>query len=452
VTTQPGLAEGQPDHAGPDAAGSEGVGERRAGLGVPSKAFAPLVLYSFIVLGLPDGAIGTAWPVLRKGFGAPLADLGVALLIGTVGSTLSASVAGLAFARLGARATILLAGTAGFIGALGIAVSPTFWVFAVSCAFIGLAAGLLDSTVNTTVTKTGRNRLLNMVHGSYGVGATLAPLVVTAAVLAGSWRASYCVILAAEALLVTAWWAAGRSGPGRRTAAAERPGGASLGTGIVAPGGQLAVVPAPPAAPSEGLPRSGTGPEGLRHTRPHAAFVVGLGLLVFMVYTGLEVSAGQWSPSFDRGVMHMGAGTTGLVTFGYWGSLTVARFALAVPRKAVPPRSVVRWGCAASLLGAALVWWRPAAALAPIGLVVVGAALAGVFPALIALTPARVGEERAHYVIGWQIGAAGIGGSAISALFGVVFQNFGLAQFGPALVAVAALLVVGSLVLEKAAP
>jgi fucose permease len=179
------------------------------------------------------------------------------------------------------------------------------------------------------------------------------------------------------------------------------------------------------------------------------AVAVGLGLVVFMVYTGMEVSAGQWAASFDRGPLHLGAGAAGLATFGYWGALTLVRLALALPRRRVPPLSVVRWGCATATLGAALVWWRPATVVALLGLIVIGAALAGVFPALVALTPARVGDEMARHVIGWQIGAAYVGGSGISAIFGVLFQQYGLKNFGPALVTVGVALIIGSLMLER---
>ena len=389
------------------------------------RSFDALVLYAFVVLGLPDGTIGTAWPVLRKDFGAPLADLGIVLLVGTLGSLASSSVAGLLFGRFGTRAMVILGASAGAMGALGVVVSPSFVVFVVSGCLIGVSAGLLDSTCNTAVALSGRNRLLNMLHGSYGVGTTVAPLIVTAALLAGSWRASYGVVLGAELALVVAWWAAGRVAPiGRPRATGPTPGLATDGTAVQA-GGR------PPSS------------------RRRLALVVGLGLAVFMVYTGFEGSAGQWEPSFDRGVLHMGAGATGLATFGYWGGLTAARFALAVPRRPFSPLSIVRWGCSVALGGAGLVWWRPAAIVAVLGLVVIGAALAGVFPALIALTPSRVGEDFAHHVIGWQIGAAGLGGSAISAIFGVIFQRFGLHELGPALVAVAAALVVGSFALEK---
>jgi fucose permease len=182
------------------------------------------------------------------------------------------------------------------------------------------------------------------------------------------------------------------------------------------------------------------------------AVTVALGLIVFMVYTGFEVSAGQWEPSFDRGPLHLGTGATGLATFGYWGALTAARFALAAPRRPLSQGAIVRWGCVVGLAGAMVVWWRPSTVVTLLGLVVIGGALAGVFPALVALTPSRVGEEMARHVIGWQIGAANIGGSAISAVFGAVFQHYGLKYFGPVLVVVAVLTLLGVLVLERAAP
>jgi fucose permease len=405
-----------------------------AGLSV--KSFDALTLYSFVVLGLPDGTLGTAWPSAREGFGAPLAYLGVVLLVGTVGSVLSSSLAGTFFGRLGPRVTIMLAGAVGGLGALGVVLSPSFVVFVLAGGLIGVAAGLLDSTVNTSVAMTGRNRLLNMVHGAYGAGTAIAPLVVTASVLAGSWRGSYVAVLAGELALVAAWWMAGR-----RANLALR---ANLA--------RLAKLARRPKGPCLAGPLSGasTGPGPVARQGRRLVLLVGLGLVVFMVYTGFEVSAGQWSPSFERSVLHMSPGATGLATFGYWGSLTLARFGLALPRKPVASGSVVRWGCLLALGGAALIWWRPAAVVALLGLVVVGAALAGVFPALVALTPARVGGEFAYHVIGWQIGAASIGGSAISALCGLAFERWGLGELGPALVAAAVALVAAGVLLDRA--
>jgi fucose permease len=84
-----------------------------------------------------------------------------------------------------------------------------------------------------------------------------------------------------------------------------------------------------------------------------------------------------------------------------------------------------------------------------IGFVILGAALGGVFPALIALTPDRVGSEHAARVIAWQIGAAASGGAAISAIIGLFIDAINLSVLGPSLTALAVVLVIGSALLDR---
>jgi fucose permease len=419
-----------------------------------------MALYAFVALGLPDGLIGTAWPAVRQSFGAPLADLGLVLSVGTVGSVASSSVAGLLLSRLGLARAVVLAGSIGASGVLLIALSPNLWVFVAGGWAFGVASGLLDSSLNVAIALAGRNRLLNVLHGCYGIGTTIGPLVVTLALLAGSWRPSYLVALLAEVLLVAGWLLAGRHlarrSPVRPPALGTRPAPA-LVAALTKPFGAeptLLVTSSAKEALWKQQPSAKDGRSTGKHrpVRSSAAGTVVLGLVVFAVYTGCEVSAAQWEPSFDRSVLHLGASATGLATFGYWGALTLARFALALPKRSLRPAFIVRWGCAIAVGGAGAVWWRPAPVVALVGLIVIAASLAGVFPALVTLTPLRVGEQLAHHVIGWQIGAASIGGSLISAALGEIFQRWGLVNFGPSLVVVAFALVLGTAALQRRRP
>jgi hypothetical protein len=113
---------------------------------------------------------------------------------------------------------------------------------------------------------------------------------------------------------------------------------------------------------------------------------------------------------------------------------------------------VVRWGSGIAVLAAAAIWWQPGVAVTVAAFVVLGGALAGVFPALIALTPVRLGDQRAHDVISWQVGAAAAGGAGLSALIGLLIGTTSLAALGPAITILALIVVAAELILNRLAP
>ena len=319
---------------------------------------------------------------------------------------------------------LAVAGLLAALGYTGYAVAPGLWLVLAVSVLLGVSAGMMDGGLNTAVALTGRQRLLNLLHGAYGVGTALGPLVVTAAILTGSWRPAYLVQVCLD-LAMAALWLRQRRRERRRDPA-------------------LAPAPAP-ATVTEPHPAA-------RWSRRRYRAVVVAGMSVFFVYTGLEVGAGQWEASFCRGQLHMSAGATGLAVFGYWGALTAVRIGLALLPRPVPPQAVVRWGSGIAVLAAATIWWRPNVAVAVIGFVVLGGALAGVFPALISLTPVRLGEQRAHNVISWQVGAAAAGGAGLSAVIGLLIGTTSLAALGPAITILALIVVATELILNRLAP
>ena len=379
-----------------------------------------LSLGSFVILGLPDGVLGTAWPSMRATFGAPVGDLGLILLITTIGSVLVTAVVGPLIRRLGVPTLLAVAGLLAAIGYAGFAAAPGLWLVLSVAVLLGASAGMMDGGLNTAVALTGRQRLLNLLHGAYGVGTAIGPLVVTAAILTGSWRPAYLVQVVLD-LGMAALWLRQR----RRDRALA------------------AVTPPPDPVASSSQPS-----DGWSRRRYTGAVIAGMS--VFFVYTGLEVGAGQWEASFCRGHLHLSAGATGLAAFGYWGALTAVRIGLAL--RTVRPQAVVRWGSGIGVLACAVIWWQPGAAVTVAAFAVLGGALAGVFPALIALTPVRLGAQRAHNVIAWQVGAAAAGGAGLSAIIGLLIGAISLAVLGPAIVVLAVILVAAELILDRLAP
>ena len=131
----------------------------------------------------------------------------------------------------------------------------------------------MDAGLNTAVALSGRTRLLNLLHGAYGVGTALGPLVVTAAILTGSWRPAYLTLTALDlviARLLAAALAAGRPGPGPGRPGPGRPGPGRPGPGWSGPG------PSPgrsdPGRQSPGCPAAlgpGVVPTPLRRSGSH---------------------------------------------------------------------------------------------------------------------------------------------------------------------------------------
>ena len=403
-----------------------------------------LSLGSFVVLGLPDGMLGTAWPSMRQSFGAPIADLGLVLLVITIGSVAVSVVVGALIRRFGVPALLAASGACAALGGTGFALAPGMGLVFAVAVLLGAAAGMMDGGLNTAVGLSGRPRLLNLLHAAYGVGTTVGPLLVTVAIVISSWRPAYAALVVLDLVIAASWLAQRRAE--RARAGAPPPAAARQAPGPPAPGGPA------PDAPAPGGPTAGTGHPGDAWSRRRSTFVIAVGMAIFFLYTGVEVAAGQWEASFCRGNLGLSAAAAGIATFGFWGALTGARIMWALLPRPVRPSRIVGWGSAVAVLATAVIWWQPGVPVTLASFVLLGAALAGVFPALIAMTPGRIGRGRAQHVIAWQVGAAAAGGSGLSALIGLLIGLAGLPVLGPSLTVLAILLAGGTVALERVAP
>ena len=117
---------------------------------------------------------------------------------------------------------------------------------------------------------------------------------------------------------------------------------------------------------------------------------VQLGALAFFVYSGVELGAGHWAYSIlvqSRGVSASGAG---LVVTAYWASIFIGRVLAGFVVERVGGVRLVRFATALAAIGAVLF----ATSALPdfvnaVGLVLVGLAIAPIYPGLMSETPRR---------------------------------------------------------------
>jgi fucose permease len=162
-----------------------------------------------------------------------------------------------------------------------------------------------------------------------------------------------------------------------------------------------------------------------------------MGIVLFFVYTGLEVTAGQWAFTLLTESRGVAITTAGGAVGAYWGSLTLGRLAFGALARRRAPLALLRIGTGLAPAAAALVSLRAGTAADVAGLALLGFALAPIFPLLISLTPQRVADGYADHAVGFQVAAAYLGAAALPGAAGAMAHAAGLEVLGPFMLAAA---------------
>ncbi|GAP13406.1 fucose permease [Longilinea arvoryzae] len=354
-----------------------------------------LAFIAFISLGLPDGLMGVAWPSVRHQFSQPLDSLGYLLIAGTIGYTLSSFFSGKIMSRLGVGGLLAAscALTAGSL--LGYTLAPVWWVMVGLALFAGMGGGAIDAAINTYVAAHFAEGLMQWLHASFGVGITLGPIIMTLGLKnTGAWRTGYLEVGSAQLLLAVCFIL---------TAAMWR-------------NGQSAGKEAERNLADYHTPLS----ETLREPR------VWLSILLFFLYTGMEVILGNWAYTLLTESRGIAPQTAGLWTGSYWATFTLGRMLAGLYTRRIGGRKLVAGSLLLALIGGLLLWWNPSNTVGLVGVATIGFAIAPVFPALVSLTSDRVGLKHAANTIGMQISASGLGAALLSSLAGVLARRISL--------------------------
>lgn len=351
-----------------------------------------LAYIAFISLGLPDGLLGVAWPSIRADFGLPLDALGFLLVSATTGYLISSFLSGVLMARLGVGGLLAVSCALTGAGLIGYTLVPAWWMMVLLGTVAGLGAGAIDAGINTYIAANHGEGLMQWLHASFGIGVTLGPIIMTAGLSSlGSWRVGYDVVGTAQIALAICF---------ALTARLWRQ---------------------PDERKEQRLTDYKT-PLLETLQRPQ----VWLSLLMFFLYTGIELCLGHWGYTLLTEARGMAAEAAGLWVGSYWGAFTLGRVLAGLYARRLGVHRVLKFSLAAALLGAILVWWSPLPLIGLMGITLTGFAIAPIFPALVSGTSKRVGAAYAANTIGMQIGAAGLGGTVLPGVAGILARRIAL--------------------------
>lgn len=355
----------------------------------------------FIVMGMMNSLLGVAWPSIRQTFGLPLDALVALLAASTIGYSAGSVLTSRLITRIGAGWSLLLATFLGAVGVLGYVLAPGWWVMVAFGLLTGWANGTISTVLNITVAATGTVRVMNWMHACFGIGATIGPLLMTAIIGAGgSWRLGYAISAGTYVALALLYFTVVRTMTFR---------GLSHGAG---------------SDLSERPTRLG---ETLRLP------IVWLSILLFLLYTGVETTAGQWLFTWFTESRAATAYAAGLMTSSFWAMLTIGRLVFGAGAAQIGVERLLRL----SMVGVVLATLMLLVRSLPLGFLAIGLmglSLAVIFPTLTSDTPHRVGARHAANTIGLQAGAAAFGLALLPGLAGVLAERVGLEALGPFLV------------------
>ena len=363
-----------------------------------------VALGAFVVLGLPDGILGTVWPTTRDDFGRSQDDFGLLIVGFAAGYTAASLASGHLTDRWGVDRSLRASVATSCVGLLVMVTAPNWWVVVAGFALLGLGDGGIDAGINAWVALTRGPRAMGLLHAAYGVGATAGPLLATAFVVgADSWRGPFVVVAVLEVAVLVAVVRLPTSFDG-----------ASVNPEVEA---------------------NANGDGGPARLAP-------LMIAWFAFYVAAEVTVGQWSFSLLTEGRDVTDGVAGVLVASYWGGLTLGRLALGAFGDRWRPERVMTTVTAVAVFATGLYWLDPAgtgAAMLP----VLGGAFAVMFPIVVNRTPVYLGAARSNRIVGYQLASSSVGFVVIPSAVGVLADREGIEVTGP--VAFATVLVMAAL-------
>ncbi|SGZ48258.1 CIC11C00000002996 [Sungouiella intermedia] len=293
--------------------------------------------------GFSDAAPGALLPFIESDYGISYAVVSLIWMLNAAGFILVAMFSHKIQPWLGKRKSILVGCLCSVVMYLLISSGGPFPLIVTGFFFGGIGLAIVLAQSNVFFSKLDKNsKYLAFMHGAYGVGATLSPLLATSMVNHGiKWHYFYLIALVLMLFnCINCWFAFGGADDDLKPW--DHDDEAEL---LLANGDEAGLSPIDTPRVSEdgiGLQDLGTHITAVERESPAASKQTGAMMLALqnpitwlislfvLCYQGSEVSLGGWIVSYlldSRGANN----SYGYVLSGFWGGLTLGRLVLTRP-------------------------------------------------------------------------------------------------------------------------
>ncbi|MDD6839711.1 MAG: MFS transporter [Spirochaetales bacterium] len=163
-----------------------------------------VVIYmSFISLGLPDSMLGAAWPMIYPSIGADVSMAGFISMTACIGTVISS----LSFSKIARHfSTRAITSVSIFVTSLAlflISKATSIYMMLPISLLLGLGGGCVDSALNNYVSLHYSTGAMSFLHGFWGVGTTIGPILLGILIPLGyTWRTGYVSLSAIQGVIL----------------------------------------------------------------------------------------------------------------------------------------------------------------------------------------------------------------------------------------------------------
>ena len=324
-------------------------------------------------------------------FGVPVSMAGVIAVTVSAGTVISSLLSDRLTLWLGAGKVTAFSVGLTALALFGFSRSSQFWHLLIWAIPYGLGAGSVDASLNNYVALHYASRHMSWLHCMWGLGASIGPYVLGAALTAGMrWNTGYTIIAAFQAVLTSVLLLSLPLWKKRERKTDDQ----------------------------NGAPRAAL---GLREvlTIPGAKEV----LIAFFCYCGAEQTAILWGSTYL--VRHCGMAEETAASFGslFLIGITIGRALNGFLTYKFNDKNLIRMGQAVMMLGVLVMLLPLGTGGAMTGLLLIGLGCAPIYPCVIHSTPEHFGEENSQAIIGVQMAAAYIGVCLMPPIFGLIANH-----------------------------